>query len=77
MFKKLVVLSRRLRKAAVVVLTGGIFVGMFLLLLWASHTTVQLATSNGHPWIGGVAVGVFWLVVIVIAANEGIRRLER
>ena len=64
MFKKLVVLSRRLRKAAVVVLMVGMALGSVFLLFWASRTTIQLAARNGHSWIGWVAVVVFWLILL-------------
>jgi len=65
MFKKLVVLSRRLRKAAVVVLMVGIDLLVFGLLVLASHTAVQAATRHGHSWIGWAGVVFFWLVLLV------------
>jgi len=62
--KKLAVLSRCLHKAAMVIFTVGMALGMLFLLFWASRTTIQLAARNGHSWIGWVAVVVFWLILL-------------
>ena len=65
MFKKLVVLSRCLPKAAVVVLMVGMVLGEVFLLFWASHATIQLAAHHGHSWVGWAVVMFFWLVLLV------------
>ena len=69
--KKLAVLSRRLRKAAVVVLMVGANLLVFGLLVLASHTTIKTATNHGHPWIGWAAVVVFWLILIAAGIGMG------
>ena len=69
--KKLAVLSRRLRKAAVVVLMVGANLLVFGLLVLASHTAVQAATRHGHSWIGWAAVVVFWLILIAAGIGMG------
>jgi len=70
MFKKLVVLSRCLPKAAVVVLMVGMALGSVFLLFWASHATIQLAARHGHSWVGWVVVMFFWLILLAAGMGE-------